>query len=144
MPSVSHSAEYRISIEAMYEAFADYAAYPEFLEHFERIEVLDEFDSGMRVRVHGEMFGPVQYVIDVEYDAPNYLGWVFVEGKGFHSMEGSCTFEPSGRGKVRVTYQVDVSPRVPVPGFLVKHFLKQQTPLLLDRFHERARQLEKR
>jgi ribosome-associated toxin RatA of RatAB toxin-antitoxin module len=144
MPSVSHTADYRVSIEAMYQAFADYASYPDFLEHFERIEVLEEVDGGMRVQVHGEMFGPVSYVIDVEFEAPRYLAWAFVEGKGFNSMEGACTFEDLGRGLVRVEYAVDVSPRVPVPGFIVKQFLKQQTPALLDRFHARALEIQRR
>lgn len=142
MPSASHTAVYDLPRETLYDVFADYASYPEFLEHFDSVEVLRSMANGMRLSVKGRMMGPVSYVLEVELERPQRIAWRYVEGSGFHSMEGSCDFVALDDATTEITYEVDARPRVLVPGFIVQKAMRDHLPGLLDLFYERALSLE--
>jgi len=144
VPSASHTACYQVSIDALYEAMSDYEAYPEFLGHFQRIEVLEEYEDNIRIHVEGDLMGKVRYVIDVEWEPPVYLAWEYIEGEGFHHLRGVIEMEELDDGHVEVFHELDVKPRVAVPGFVVKQFLKQNVPSVLHTFYQRALYLEGR
>lgn len=142
MPSASHTAIYDLPRETLYDVFADYASYPEFLDHFDSVQVLSQKANGMRLSIHGRMMGPVAYVLEVELERPNRIAWRYVEGSGFHSMEGSCEFVEVDDETTEVTYEVDARPRVLLPGFVVQKTMRDHLPGLLDLFYERALSLE--
>jgi len=142
MPSASHTAIYDLPRETLYDVFADYASYPEFLDHFDSVQVLSQKANGMRLSIHGRMMGPVAYVLEVELERPNRIAWRYVEGSGFHSMEGSCEFVEVDDETTEVTYEVDARPRVLLPGFVVQKAMRDHLPGLLDLFYERALSLE--
>ncbi len=142
MPSASHTAVYDLPIETLYQVFADYASYPDFLDHFEEVKVLSRDQYEMRLAITGQMMGRIKYVLDVELDPPNGISWRFVEGGGFHSMEGSCEFVAVDDETTEVTYSVEAHPRVLVPGFIVQKAMRDHLPSMLDLFYERALSLE--
>jgi ribosome-associated toxin RatA of RatAB toxin-antitoxin module len=107
---------------------ADFEAYPDWVGNLDEVEVLasDRRGRGTRVAFRlGTPWGEQAYTLAYRYQpADAGVSWTYVEGT-LDDLAGSYALEPTGAGTTRVTYQLEVSLGMPVPGFLMRQAAKQ-------------------
>ncbi len=107
---------------------ADFEAYPDWVANLEEVEVLARDRRGRGTRVAFRLRTPMgdqAYTLAYRY-LPKEAGmsWTYVEGT-LEDLSGAYTLEPAADGATRVTYQLEVSLGMPVPGFLMRQAAKQ-------------------
>ncbi|MGH8871825.1 MAG: SRPBCC family protein [Acidimicrobiia bacterium] len=114
--------------EALYDAAADIASYPEWAAGVKEVEVLESDPEGKVVRARMVIEGfvkEIQYVLRYSHDRPNVLSWVAeADSKDVKMLEGSYTFNPVD-GATEVVYALTVEPNFTIPGFLRRQAEKQ-------------------
>jgi ribosome-associated toxin RatA of RatAB toxin-antitoxin module len=103
------------------EVIADFAAYPEWAEQINGVEVLSETATGRAERVRFTMdAGPIKdsYTLDYRWAADALsVSWELVKGQIQRSQEGSYTLVADGAGTT-VTYALSVELTIPMIGML--------------------------
>jgi ribosome-associated toxin RatA of RatAB toxin-antitoxin module len=107
---------------------ADFDAYPDWVGNLDEVEVLahDRRGRGTKVAFRlGTPWGEQAYTLAYRYQ-PRDAGvtWTYVEGT-LDDLAGSYGLEPTGDGTTRVTYQLEVSLGMPIPGFLMRQAARQ-------------------
>lgn len=113
--------------EALYDAAADIAAYPEWATGVREVEVIDLDDSGRVVRARFVVEGfvkEIEYVLRYTHDRPHVLSWVAEESADLKMLEGSYVFTPKN-GATEVVYSLSVELKFTIPGFLRRQAEKQ-------------------
>jgi ribosome-associated toxin RatA of RatAB toxin-antitoxin module len=107
---------------------ADFEAYPDWVGNLDEVEVLahDRRGRGTRVAFRlGTPWGEQAYTLAYHYQPKDAgMSWTYVEGT-LDDLAGSYTLDPAGDGATRVTYQLEVSLGMPIPGFLMRQAAKQ-------------------
>jgi ribosome-associated toxin RatA of RatAB toxin-antitoxin module len=107
---------------------ADFEAYPDWVGNLDEVEVLarDRRGRGTRVAFRlGTPWGEQAYTLAYRYQAKDAgMSWTYVEGT-LDDLAGSYALDPAGQGTTRVTYQLEVAPGMPIPGFLLRQAAKQ-------------------
>jgi ribosome-associated toxin RatA of RatAB toxin-antitoxin module len=107
---------------------AGFEAYPDWVANLGEVEVLarDRRGRGTRVAFRlGTPWGEQAYTLDYRYQPRDAgMSWTYVEGT-LDDLAGSYTLEPGQDGATRVTYQLEVSLGMPIPGFLMRQAAKQ-------------------
>ena len=107
---------------------ADFEAYPDWVGNLDEVEVLahDRRGRGTRVAFRlGTPWGEHAYTLAYRYQPKDAgMSWTYVEGT-LDDLAGSYTLDPAGEGITRVTYQLEVSLGMPIPGFLMRQAAKQ-------------------
>jgi ribosome-associated toxin RatA of RatAB toxin-antitoxin module len=118
---------YATSAEVM-AVVADFEAYPDWVGNLDEVEVLahDRRGRGTRVAFRlGTPWGEQAYTLAYRYQPKDAgMSWTYVEGT-LDDLAGSYTLDPAGDGTTRVTYQLEVSLGMPIPGFLMRQAAKQ-------------------
>ena len=108
--------------ERCFEVCSDIDAYPEWAADIKEVSVHDRDDQGRPTLVtfRAAAFGrSTSYTLAYDYsEAPRVLSWVETAGDITSKLDGSYEFEEMGEGKTRVTYNLDVEMKVPLPGFI--------------------------
>ena len=118
---------YATPVEVM-AVVADFESYPDWVGNLEEVEVLARDRRGRGTRVafrQGTPWGEQAYTLAYRY-LPKDAGmsWTYVEGT-LEGLAGSYTLEPADDGATRVTYQLEASLGMPIPGFLMRQAAKQ-------------------
>jgi len=107
---------------------ADFDAYPDWVGNLDEVEVLarDRRGRGTRVAFRlGTPWGEQAYTLAYRYQPKDAgMSWTYVEGT-LDDLAGSYALEPAGEGATRVTYRLEVSLGMPIPGFLMRQAAKQ-------------------
>jgi len=107
---------------------ADFDAYPDWVGNLDQVEVLARDRGGRGTRVAfrlGTPWGEQAYTLAYRYQPKDAgMSWTYVEGT-LDDLAGSYALEPAGKGTTRVTYQLEVSLGMPIPGFLMRQAAKQ-------------------
>ena len=107
---------------------ADFDAYPDWVGNLDQVEVLahDRRGRGTRVAFRLETpWGEQAYTLAYRYQPKDAgMSWTYVEGT-LDDLAGSYALEAAGDGTTRVTYQLEVSLGMPIPGFLMRQAAKQ-------------------
>lgn len=107
---------------------ADFEAYPDWVGNLDEVEVLahDRRGRGTRVAFRlGTPWGEQAYTLAYRYQPKDAgMSWTYVEGT-LDDLAGSYALEAAGDGTTRVTYQLEVSLGMPIPGFLMRQAAKQ-------------------
>ena len=107
---------------------ADFDAYPDWVGNLDEVEVLarDRRGRGTRVAFQlGTPWGEQAYTLAYRYQPKDAgMSWTYVEGT-LDDLAGSYALEPAGEGATRVTYRLEVSLGMPIPGFLMRQAAKQ-------------------
>src|ERR671911_1425037 len=102
---------------------ADFDAYPDWVGNLEEVEVLARDRRGRGTRVAFRLRTPMgeqAYTLAYRYQPKDAgVSWTYVEGT-LDDLAGSYALEPTGEGATRVTYQLEVSLGMPIPGFLMR------------------------
>ena len=107
---------------------ADFEAYPEWVDNLEEVEVLARDRRGRGTRVAFRLRTPMgdqAYTLAYRYQ-PKDAGvtWTYVEGT-LDDLAGSYELDPSDDGTTKVTYRLEVTLGVPLPGLVKRQAAKQ-------------------
>jgi uncharacterized membrane protein len=107
--------------ERVMAVIADFAAYPEWAEQINAVEVLEPGDNGKAERVRFMMdAGPIKdsYTLDYVW-APDgrSVSWTLVKGQIQKAQDGSYTLAAGG-DSTTVTYSLAVDLNIPMIGML--------------------------
>jgi ribosome-associated toxin RatA of RatAB toxin-antitoxin module len=110
------------SPERCFEVVADIECYPEWVADLKEVHVLERDGEGRAslVSFRAGAFGrSTTYTLAYDYSrAPMELRWVQREGDLTNRLDGIYRFRRAPEGGTEVTYQLTVSLRVPLPGFI--------------------------
>lgn len=113
--------------EALYDAAADVASYPDWASGVKEVEVLESDESGRVDRARFVLEGfvkEIEYVLKYTHDRPHVLSWVAEDSPDLKMLEGSYQF--TGKDDAtEVVYSLSVEPDFKVPGFLRRQAEKQ-------------------
>ena len=115
------------SPEALYDAAADVASYPEWASGVKEVEVLETDSEGRVDRARFVLEGfikEIEYVLKYTHDRPNILSWVAEESDDLKMLEGSYQFTPKDDA-TEVVYSLTVEPKFTIPGFIKRQAEKQ-------------------
>jgi ribosome-associated toxin RatA of RatAB toxin-antitoxin module len=120
---------------------ADFEAYPEWVANLEEAQVLARDRRGRGTRVAFRLRTPLgdqAYTLAYRY-RPRDAGvsWTYVEGT-LEDLAGSYTLEPTGDGTTRVTYRLQVSLDLPLPGLVRRQAARQIVRSALDDLKRRV------
>lgn len=113
--------------EALYDAAADVASYPDWASGVREVEVLESDESG---RVHRARFvlegfvKEIEYVLRYTHDRPHALSWVAEDSDDLKMLEGSYQFTTKDDA-TEVVYSLIVEPNFKLPGFLRRQAERQ-------------------
>jgi carbon monoxide dehydrogenase subunit G len=107
--------------QAVMEVIADFGSYPDWATGVRSAEVLEQAADGRALRVRfGLDTGPIRdsYVLAYEWDADTAVHWKLAEpGSMVTEMTGAYILTGEGPG-TKVSYELAVGIRVPMPGIL--------------------------
>jgi ribosome-associated toxin RatA of RatAB toxin-antitoxin module len=107
---------------------ADFEAYPDWVGNLEEVQVLARDRRGRGTRVAFRLRTPMgeqAYTLAYRYQ-PKDAGvtWTYVEGT-LDDLAGSYELDPSDDGTTKVTYRLEVTLGVPLPGLVKRQAAKQ-------------------
>jgi ribosome-associated toxin RatA of RatAB toxin-antitoxin module len=107
---------------------ADFDAYPDWVGNLEEVEVLARDRRGRGIRVAFRLatpWGEQAYTLAYRYQPRDAgMSWTYVEGT-LDDLAGSYTLAPGDDGATSVTYRLEVSLGMPIPGFLMRQAARQ-------------------
>lgn len=109
-------------LERCYEVVSNVEEYPSWVPDVKEVKVLerDDQDRPLKVSFRAAAFGrSTHYTLVYDYSkAPEVLSWTLEEGDMTSKLDGSYQFFSEPSGATRVTYELSVELRVPIPGFV--------------------------
>jgi len=104
----------------LYDVVVDFEAYPTFFKEIQLAKVLSRQEGVVRADFKVPLMLPVRYVLDLVCNPENLtVKWTFVEGDIVTDNQGAWAFTAEGTG-TRVDYEVSLSVKAPVPGFVLR------------------------
>ena len=113
--------------EALYDAAADVASYPNWASGVREVEILESDENGRVDRARFVLEGfikEIEYVLKYTHDRPHVLSWVAEDSDDLKMLEGSYQFTSKDEA-TEVVYSLTVEPNFEVPGFLRRQAEKQ-------------------
>lgn len=105
----------------IFDVVCDFERYHEWVDDLKRIDILERDSEGrpLEVEFRAAAFGrSTTYTLRYDYHgAPNQLDWHQTSGDLTETMTGQYRFEGVAVG-TRVTYELEVELRVPIPAFI--------------------------
>jgi carbon monoxide dehydrogenase subunit G len=104
------------------EVIADFAAYPDWATGVRSAEIIEADPGGPPRRVRFRLDAGVirdSYVLAYEWDGDTAVHWQLAEpGSMVTEMSGGYVLADDGGGGTRVSYELAVGTRMPMPGLL--------------------------
>ena len=105
----------------VYEVVTDFSKYAQWVSELKRVDVVERDAAGrpLEVEFRAAAFGrSTTYTLRYDYRlAPEQLSWTQTEGDLTESLHGQYRFDAVG-DSTRVTYDLEVELRVPIPTFV--------------------------
>lgn len=132
-------------VERCFAVGIDLAAYPEWVENLQSVEVLtvDDQDRPLTARFEADGLGRhSRYVLGYDLSgAPGILAWHLVSGDLTREIEGRYRFEaieePGDDPLTEVSYELTIDLAVPLPGFVKRRAEDKIVTAALKRFKQR-------
>jgi ribosome-associated toxin RatA of RatAB toxin-antitoxin module len=117
----SQSVIVKAPVDLVYGVVTDFERYHEWASEVKRVDVHDRDNSGrpLDVEFRAAAYGrSTTYTLRYDYSrSPEELAWTQVSGDITDSLHGRYRFEALGEA-TRVTYDLEVELRVPIPPFI--------------------------
>ncbi len=126
------------------DVIADLEKYPEWADGVKQIEVLDKTPEGRPITAKFTFAsGPVKDVFVLKYDwnGNDSVSWELLEGNVVTQEEGTYTLSENSDGSIQVTYDLEVSINLPMPGMLKRKAAKQMVKTALSGLKKRVESL---
>jgi uncharacterized membrane protein len=104
----------------IYDVVVDFEAYPKVFKEIQSVRVLSSKEGVVRADFKVPLMLPVRYMLDLACNPETLtVAWTFVEGDIVTDNKGAWAFTAEGPN-TRVDYQVSLSVKAPVPGFVLR------------------------
>ena len=139
MPMAKETKIFSIAREKLYEAIVDYAAYPEFIEGVDKVEILEQKSNSVIVKFYLNLIKEFSYVLIMRPNPPHSVHWELESGDLFKKNEGSWTLKEVGDNETEATYLLDVELKIFMPKMLSKKLVSSNLPRTMESFYQRAK-----
>jgi uncharacterized membrane protein len=137
---VKDTTDIEASAEEIFGVATDFEAYPEWNANIKQVEVKETDEEGRASLVWYEVDAKikvVKYTLEYDYsEAPNGFSWDLVDGD-VKKLNGSYFFDEF-EDVTEVSYEMEIDPGFPVPGFLKRQAEKQIVRGALDDLKKRV------
>jgi coenzyme Q-binding protein COQ10 len=140
MASVERTEVFDVDINKVYEVIVDYAKYPEFVTGVDGIEVLENSDTGAKVKYSLNMIKVFSYTLNHTHDRPNKVNWELDSGDFFKKNTGGWSLKDLGDAKTEVTYTLDMDFKVFAPKMIINKLVSNNFPAMMRAYHERCKE----
>ena len=141
MPGTQHSEVFNCSVDEFYKIVTDYEKYPEFLQEVKDCKIVKTDSEGRQlVEYTVSVLKTFKYQLWMTHQAPSLVSWTFGGGDIFKTNSGSWKIEDQA-GKAKVTYSVEATFGVFVPGMIAKTLLSVNLPAMMSAYHKRTKDL---
>jgi ribosome-associated toxin RatA of RatAB toxin-antitoxin module len=139
MPGTQHTEVFNCTPDEFYAIVTDYEKYPEFLQEVKDCKVLKTDGDRQLVEYQVSVIKSFKYQLWMTH-APLLVSWTFAGGDIFKTNSGSWKIEDQA-GKAKVTYSVEATFGVFVPGMIAKTLLNVNLPAMMSAYHKRIKDL---
>lgn len=139
MPGTQHTEVFNCTPDEFYKIVTDYEKYPEFLQEVKECKVLKTDGDRQLVEYVVSVIKSFKYQLWMT-NAPSLVSWTFAGGDIFKTNSGSWKIEDQA-GKAKVTYTVEATFGVFVPGMIAKTLLNVNLPAMMSAYHKRIKDL---
>lgn len=124
---VKDSIDIAAGAQQIFEVLTDFESYPDWNPDIKEVAIKDKADDGLASEVWFKVDAKVKtvtYTLTYDYsNAPESFSWDLKEGD-LKKLSGSYAFDEFD-DVTEVTYEVEIEPGFPVPGFLKRQAEKQ-------------------
>ena len=125
--SVTESITINADLGTVYDVVGDFESYPEWLEEFKAVEVLQTREDGWAEKVRftlASMGISLDMVLAYTY-GDTRMEWVLEEGSMMTRNDGAYDMVDNGDGTTTLTYELLVETSVPLPSMVRKRLAKK-------------------
>lgn len=125
--SVTESITINADVGTVYDVVGDFESYPEWLEEFKAVEVLQTREDGWAEKVRftlATMGISIDMVLAYTY-GDTRMEWVLEEGSMMSRNDGAYDMTDNGDGTTTLTYELLVETQVPLPSMVRKRLAKK-------------------
>lgn len=140
MAGTQHTEVFNCTTEEFYKIVTDYEKYPEFLQEVKDCKILKTEGLRQLVEYHVSVIKSFKYQLWMTHQPTELVSWNFVSGDIFKTNSGSWKIEDQA-GKAKVTYTVEATFGVFVPGMIAKTLLSVNLPAMMSAYHKRIKDL---
>lgn len=140
MANVERTEVFDSPIDKVYQVIVDYSKYPEFVAGCDEVEVLENNDTGARVKYFLNLIKKFSYIIKMKHNKPTKVEWELESGDIFKVNSGSWTLKDLGNGKTEVTYKVDLDFKVMAPKMIVNKVVSSNFPAMMKAYQKRCKE----
>lgn len=130
--------------EEILDVIADVRSAAAWSPQYQSAEVLETFDDGRPKRVKQKIKAAgLTDDQEVEYSwTDTTASWTLIKAGQLKAQDASYTLTPQG-DKTKVRFDLNVTPLVPIPGFLLKRALKGAVETATDGLRKQVLQVKK-
>ena len=138
MAGATRSIVINTSMEKMFAVITDYEKYPEFLTEVKKVRLANRKWNEVDVHYEADIVKTIRYSLRLKEEKPNKVSWSFIEGEFMKDNKGGWVLEPAGAGKIKATYNIEVTVGMLVPKTIITALVDTQLPKTLEAFKKRA------
>lgn len=138
MAQASTQETWNVSAEKAYAVITDYNSYPEFVDGVSSVEVLEQNESGARVKFSLNLIKKFSYILKLTHEPNSKVSWTFESGDIFKQNDGSWVFTDNGDGTTKVDYSLEVDVKGFVPKSIVNGLTSKNLPAMMKSYEKRA------
>lgn len=138
MASASTTEVFNCTPTEFFKIVTDYPSYPQFLSEVKECKVLKTDGNKKLVEYNVSLIKNFKYTLWMTENEPDSVTWEFAGGDIFKTMKGSWKIEDQA-GKCKVTYFVEATFGLLVPGFVTKGLLDVNLPNMISAYHKRIK-----
>jgi ribosome-associated toxin RatA of RatAB toxin-antitoxin module len=140
MASAQTQETFPCTAEEFYQIISSYEKYPEFLPEVKKCKVLKEEGGKKLVEFDVSLIKTFKYRLWMTEVPGKSIHWTFDSGEVFKTSTGSWVLEPQG-AQVKVTYDVDATFTLFVPGPVAKALVSVNLPMMMKNYKERVKKV---
>ena len=141
MPKALRETVFHVPIDKVYETITDYECYPQFLQAFTAVDILEMDETGGRVRYHLNLIKKLTYTLVMRHKKNDSVSWELESGDLFKKNQGSWKLTDRGDETTGISYSVEIEVKGFFPGstMIAQKLTDIQLPLMLSSYEEEAK-----
>jgi uncharacterized membrane protein len=138
--SVRETITIAADLATVYDVVGDFETYPEWLEEFKAVEVLETREDGWadRVRYTMSTMGLTIHMTLAYTYGDTRVDWELLEGDMMTRNDGAYDMVDNGDGTTQLTYELAVESSVPLPSMVRKRIARKTVTDSLKAIKARA------
>lgn len=145
MASAEITETFNCTPKQFFDLVVDYEAYPEFLPEMKEVSVLKRTKTSTEMEYVISVVKTFKYKLKTKEKAPDKgagsVIFEYTEGDLFKTMKGSWTIEEAAKKKTFVTYKIEASFGMLVPGIISNKLVSVNLPSMMKNFQKRVKKV---